>query len=88
VLVITRGSTVLSNEPCYYYRGVGLQNGLSVEIDDPVRTAAGFVLSDSRLFTEGKKADMINGRHDSAEMQRRYDHLAGVPAHPNDRNCD
>lgn len=27
----------------YYYRGVGLGSGLSVEIDDPVRTATGFV---------------------------------------------
>ena len=26
-----------------YYRGVGLKNGLSVEIDDPVQTGAGFV---------------------------------------------
>lgn len=38
-----------------------------------------------RLFTEGKYVDMINGRFDPlraeaiADMQRRYDHLAGVP---------
>jgi hypothetical protein len=39
-----------------------------------------------RLFTEGKYVDRINGRHDQhredaiAEMQQRFDHLAGVPA--------
>lgn len=39
-----------------------------------------------RLFTEGKYVDVINGRFDElraeaiAEMQRRFDHLAGVPA--------
>jgi hypothetical protein len=27
----------------FYYKGVGLQNGLSVEIDDPVQTGATFV---------------------------------------------
>jgi hypothetical protein len=27
----------------FYCRGVGLKNGLSVEIDDPVQTGAGFV---------------------------------------------
>ena len=26
----------------FYYRGVGLGNGLSVEIEDPVQTGAGF----------------------------------------------
>jgi hypothetical protein len=38
-----------------------------------------------RLFAEGKYVDMINGRFDQlraeaiADMQARYDHLAGVP---------
>jgi hypothetical protein len=38
-----------------------------------------------RLFTEGKYVDQINGRVDElradaiADMQGRYDHLAGVP---------
>jgi hypothetical protein len=38
-----------------------------------------------RLFTEGKYVDKINGRHDRlrdealADMQQRFDHLAGVP---------
>jgi hypothetical protein len=27
----------------FYYKGVGLQNGLSVELDDPVHTEAAFV---------------------------------------------
>lgn len=30
-----------------YYRGFGLQNGLSVEIDDPVRNGAGFVATNN-----------------------------------------
>jgi hypothetical protein len=30
-----------------YYKGVGLQNGLSIEIDDPVRTGAGFVATNN-----------------------------------------
>ena len=38
-----------------------------------------------RLFTEGKYVDMINGRPSElpdealADMQKRFDHLAGVP---------
>jgi hypothetical protein len=38
-----------------------------------------------RLFTEGKYVDVINGRFDElrdgaiADMQARFDHLAGVP---------
>jgi hypothetical protein len=38
-----------------------------------------------RLFTEGKYVDKINGRFDQlrddaiADLQARYDHLAGVP---------
>ena len=37
------------------------------------------------LFTEGKYVDMFNGRPDGlrdealADMQKRFDHLAGVP---------
>lgn len=31
----------------FYYRGFGLANGLSVEIDDPVRTASGFVATNN-----------------------------------------
>jgi hypothetical protein len=31
----------------YYYRGVGLKNGLSVEIDDPVQTGPGFVATNN-----------------------------------------
>jgi hypothetical protein len=31
----------------FYYRGVGLQNGLSVEIDDPVQSGAGFVVTNN-----------------------------------------
>lgn len=31
----------------HYYRGFGLQNGLSVEIDDPVRNGAGFVATNN-----------------------------------------
>ena len=31
----------------FYYRGVGLQNGLSVEIDDPVQSGAGFVATNN-----------------------------------------
>jgi hypothetical protein len=32
----------------FYYRGVGLKNGgLSVEIDDPVQTGAGFVATNN-----------------------------------------
>jgi hypothetical protein len=30
-----------------YYKGFGLQNGLSVEIDDPVRTGDGFVVTNN-----------------------------------------
>ena len=47
----------------YYYRGFGLQNGLSVEIDDPVRNGLGFVATnngvqysvapDALLITQG-----------------------------------
>jgi hypothetical protein len=39
-----------------------------------------------RLFTEGKYVDQLNGRTTGrrdeilADMQGRYDHLAGVPA--------
>lgn len=29
----------------YYYKGLGLQNGLSIEIDDPVRYGRGFVVT-------------------------------------------
>ncbi|RFZ40879.1 hypothetical protein DAVIS_02844 [Mycobacterium marinum] len=38
-----------------------------------------------RIFTEGRYVALLNGRHDPireeaiAEMQARYDHLAGVP---------
>jgi hypothetical protein len=38
-----------------------------------------------RLFTEGRYVDRINGRPDKLrdeaieDMQRRFDHLAGVP---------
>ncbi len=38
-----------------------------------------------RVFTEGKYVDMLNGRTDPArdkalaDLQSRYDHLAGVP---------
>ncbi len=38
-----------------------------------------------RLFTEGRYVDQLNGRPDQrrdeilADMQKRYDHLAGVP---------
>jgi hypothetical protein len=38
-----------------------------------------------KLFTEGKYVDRLNGRPDGrrgevlAEMQARFDHLAGVP---------
>jgi hypothetical protein len=31
----------------FYYRGVGLKNGLSVEIEDPVQTGAGFVATNN-----------------------------------------
>jgi hypothetical protein len=31
----------------FYYKGVGLQNGLSVEIDDPVQTGAAFVATNN-----------------------------------------
>ncbi len=31
----------------FYYRGYGLQNGLSVEIDDPVRNGTGFVATNN-----------------------------------------
>jgi hypothetical protein len=31
----------------YYYRGVGLRNGLSIEIEDPVPTGAGFVATNN-----------------------------------------
>jgi hypothetical protein len=31
----------------FYYRGFGLQNGASVEIDDPIRSGAGFVATDN-----------------------------------------
>jgi hypothetical protein len=31
----------------FYYRGLGLQNGLSVEIDDPIRSGAGFVATNN-----------------------------------------
>jgi hypothetical protein len=31
----------------YYYKGVGLKNGLSVEIDDPVRTGDGFLATNN-----------------------------------------
>jgi hypothetical protein len=31
----------------YYYKGFGLQNGLSVEIDNPLRTGAGFVATNN-----------------------------------------
>jgi len=31
----------------FYYRGVGLKNGLSVEIDDPVQTGAVFVATNN-----------------------------------------
>jgi hypothetical protein len=31
----------------FYYKGVGLQNGLSVEIDDPVQTGATFVATNN-----------------------------------------
>jgi hypothetical protein len=33
----------------FYYRGVGLQNGLSVEIDDPVQSGAGFVATNNGI---------------------------------------
>ena len=36
----------------YYYRGVGLGNGLSVEIDDPVPTGAGFVATNNGVRYE------------------------------------
>ncbi|ORB62473.1 hypothetical protein [Mycobacterium scrofulaceum] len=31
----------------FYYRGVGLQNGLSVEIDDPVQSGASFIATNN-----------------------------------------
>lgn len=31
----------------FYYRGFGLANGLSIEIDDPVRTASGYVATNN-----------------------------------------
>jgi hypothetical protein len=31
----------------YYYRGVGLKNGLSVEIEDPVPSGGGFVATNN-----------------------------------------
>jgi len=31
----------------FCYRGVGLKNGLSVEIEDPVQTGAGFVATNN-----------------------------------------
>jgi hypothetical protein len=31
----------------YYYKGFGLQNGLSVDIDDPVRTGGTFVVTNN-----------------------------------------
>lgn len=31
----------------YYYKGVGLQNGLSVEIEDPRPTGSGFVATNN-----------------------------------------
>jgi hypothetical protein len=31
----------------YYYKGVGLQNGLSVEIEDPVQTGSGFIATNN-----------------------------------------
>jgi hypothetical protein len=31
----------------FYYKGVGLQNGLPVEIDDPVKTGAAFVATNN-----------------------------------------
>jgi hypothetical protein len=31
----------------FYDKGVGLQNGLSVEIDDPMQTGAGFVATNN-----------------------------------------
>jgi hypothetical protein len=31
----------------FYYRGVGLQNGLSVEIEDPVPTGSGFIATNN-----------------------------------------
>ena len=31
----------------FYYKGAGLQNGLSVEIDDPVQTGAAFVATNN-----------------------------------------
>jgi hypothetical protein len=31
----------------FYYKGFGLQNGLSIEIEDPVQTAAGFVATNN-----------------------------------------
>jgi len=31
----------------FYCKGVGLQNGLSVEIDDPVQTGAAFVATNN-----------------------------------------
>ena len=31
----------------FYYRGVGLRNDLSVEIEDPVQTRAGFVAANN-----------------------------------------
>jgi hypothetical protein len=31
----------------FYYRGVGLQNGLSAEIDDPISTGAAFIATNN-----------------------------------------
>ncbi len=42
-------------------------------------------MAEQRLFTEGKYTAVINGRPEDlrdeaiADMQKRYDHLAGVP---------
>jgi hypothetical protein len=41
----------------YYYRGTGLVNGLSVEIDDPVRSGGAFVATNNGMqYTLSPKA--------------------------------
>lgn len=43
----------------YYYRGVGLGNGLSVEIDDPVPTGAGFVATNNGVRYEVSPSALV-----------------------------
>jgi hypothetical protein len=47
----------------YYYKGVGLQNGLSVEIEDPAPTESGFIATNN-----GVRYSVSPGRWSSSRV--------------------